>query len=373
VTSLRLGIYIADQTRSSTSSQGIINYSLSLVRGLADRLRDQMLIVYSNKELNRELGDLDGNVELREEPTPTTLARRLVYDTILAERWAARDRLDLLHYPKGFLPWVRSGSHARVATIHDDIPLQYRAGRWRFGSSARWRYISAGLRRSLRTANHVLTVSEFSKQQLLGWTSSWGSTPPDITVTYPAVAVQKPDPEASGESNLVMFGSAFPHKRTLHGLRLVVRYLDENRLTHRVQVLGRLGPESLTFVNENPRVEAIDTVLTTKELARMVAGAAAMVFPSEYEGFGLPPLEAMVLGTPAVYAFNGATRETLEGVAGGYEPDDFSSFATAMEKALGMPAPEVEAIGAMLGQRFSSEKMVNATLAAYRATLGVHL
>jgi len=101
------------------------------------------------------------------------------------------------------------------------------------------------------------------------------------------------------------------------------------------------------------------------ELARVVAGAAALAYPSWYEGFGLPALEALACGTPVVAGDVPALREVLGGRAELVDPGDAGALAAALDKAVedgGGPARQVRRAHAA---GFTWQRCARATLAAY--------
>ncbi len=89
-----------------------------------------------------------------------------------------------------------------------------------------------------------------------------------------------------------------------------------------------LPAEALVFL---PRV-------SDNELAALYAGAVALVFPSRFEGLGLPPLEAMACGTPAFVSNTTALPEAIGDAAQKFDPDDAPAFADAMARLLTDPA-----------------------------------
>ena len=98
-----------------------------------------------------------------------------------------------------------------------------------------------------------------------------------------------------------------------------------------------------------------------------MAQARALVFPSEYEGFGLPPFEALCLGTPAVYARRAATAEILRGVPGGYDATDERSFREAFDQALRWSDKDLRHLQSRLRERYSRETVGQQTLEVYRS------
>ena len=118
--------------------------------------------------------------------------------------------------------------------------------------------------------------------------------------------------------------------------------------------------------------EAVRTLgyLPEDDLARMVAGAAALVFPSWYEGFGLPALEALACGTPVVATDLPALREVLGDQAELVPPGDAASMADALAKVLDDPGGEpARAARRARAVAFTWAACAQATLSAYRRAL----
>jgi glycosyltransferase involved in cell wall biosynthesis len=101
-----------------------------------------------------------------------------------------------------------------------------------------------------------------------------------------------------------------------------------------------------------------------------MAQARALIFPSEYEGFGLPPFEALCLGTPAIYARTAATAEVLCGTPGGYDSTDEQSFRKAFDEALRLSDEDLQRLQSRLRDRYSWVKVGQRTLEVYRSLAG---
>ncbi len=118
--------------------------------------------------------------------------------------------------------------------------------------------------------------------------------------------------------------------------------------------------------------EAVRTpgYLPEDDLARVVTGAAALVFPSWYEGFGLPALEALACGTPVVATALPALREVLGDQAELVPPGDAAAMAAALAKVLGDPGGEpARAARRARAAAFTWAACAQATLSAYRRAL----
>ena len=152
----------------------------------------------------------------------------------------------------------------------------------------------------------------------------------------------------------------WPHKnhtRLLEAFALLRREEPELRL-----VLTGTGTRSLAGP---PGVEARDAV-TLDELVSLYRRAACLVFPSRYEGFGLPPLEAMACGTPVAAARAGSIPEVCGDAAVLFDPEHPEAIAAGVTEALGR-APELGVLGLRQAAGFTWDRAAEAHESAYRA------
>jgi glycosyltransferase involved in cell wall biosynthesis len=102
-----------------------------------------------------------------------------------------------------------------------------------------------------------------------------------------------------------------------------------------------------------------------EELARLYRGAAALVYPSLYEGFGLPVLEAMASGTPVVTSTGSAPAELADGAAVLVDPLDVDAIAAGIREAI-VRRDELRAAGLERAKGFTWEAAARATADVYR-------
>jgi glycosyltransferase involved in cell wall biosynthesis len=194
----------------------------------------------------------------------------------------------------------------------------------------------------VRRAAHVATVSEFSRDEIVRVFRRAG-THIDIVPNGVSAFVSEPGaldvPALAGREYLLAVGSAAAHKNTS---RLMEAY---------AQVRGRLvDPPSLVIVggsargfgsrsgtDDAPGVIELGRV-SDRQLAQLYANATAFVYPSLYEGFGIPPLEAQASGTPIVVSRRRPFTDLIEENSALWcDPDDTASIAAAMEQVTRSP------------------------------------
>jgi glycosyltransferase involved in cell wall biosynthesis len=109
--------------------------------------------------------------------------------------------------------------------------------------------------------------------------------------------------------------------------------------------------------------------LDDSELARQLRGARALVYPSLYEGFGIPVLEAMSAGTPVVTSRGGATEEVAGGAAVLVDPHDADSIAAGIREARAR-ADELRTLGLERARAFAWDDVARRTVEVYREAAG---
>lgn len=180
---------------------------------------------------------------------------------------------------------------------------------------------------SVKRGSKIVTVSEFSRDELA---SSLHVDPGSIVVAHDGVdPVFTPD-GPSGEPGFLVVGTDTPRKN-LPMVGEAMRRLDSRTPRIRVPLLYA-GPD-------DPPAEARSLgYLNDAALATAMRGAVALVHPARYEGFGLPPLEAMACGTPAIVADIPVMHEVCGDAALFVDPDDANAWAEALTRIATDPA-----------------------------------
>ncbi|WP_044257111.1 glycosyltransferase family 4 protein [Rhodopirellula sp. SWK7] len=194
------------------------------------------------------------------------------------------------------LSWLVSTKRPFVFTIHDLIHVNYPAE----SSLPKRLYYQYVIRPAARKAFKVLTVSEFSKQEIVAWS---GVDPSHVGVVYNGVgsAFKVDGPKRETEYDYLLYvGNQKAHKNVtglLHALAEVRKTVDVH-----LEITGKAEPHTTATIEKlglSQHVHFLGSV-TDDELACAYRGARATVLASEYEGFGLPVIESMACGTPVV-------------------------------------------------------------------------
>ncbi len=274
---------------------------------------------------------------------------------------ARRLGADLVHCPANFGPW-RSRVPV-VLTVHDLLAFRHPE----YVPGAYSRILRTMIRLAARAATRVLTVSRASRDDIVEFLRVRADR---VVVT--ALAGSRVVADAGGparrDDRLLAVGNRMPHKGFETLLDALAR-LDADERPHLV-VTGSHGDDPLAPVVE--RLGLGDTVtlrgwLTRDELDELYAESTALVFPTRFEGFGLPPLEAMARGCPVIVSDIPVMHEVAGDAAVYVDPTDPGAIAGAIRSLLDSPAERERMSRAGLAR--AAEFSWDATAAATRAAL----
>jgi glycosyltransferase involved in cell wall biosynthesis len=303
------------------------------------------------------------------------------FEQVVFARRARRTGAHLAHVPYWASPMRNSCPTA--VTIHDLIPLilpQYRKG-WRV--RAYTRLVSTSARR----ADQVITVSEASKRDIVEFLR----LPPNrVYVTYEAAAPEYQPQAAETVAEVrrrlelppryVLYFGGFDWRKNLETVVEAFARLAAQAPDAALVIAGHLPERDTEFTPDPCRlareagVEARTCFIGWVEEADkppLYAGAEAMVFPSRYEGFGLPPLEAMACGTPVIASNTGSLPEIIADGGLLHSPGDHANIAESL-LALWRNAELRQSLASRARARaaqFSWERTAAETLAVYEKVL----
>jgi glycosyltransferase involved in cell wall biosynthesis len=302
---------------------------------------------------------------------------RIVWEQTALPRHLRQLKPDLLHGLAYAVPVAWPGPS--VVTIYDLSFLLFP----RAFKPANRIYLAATTRAAARRARRVLTISEHARRDIVRLLS----VPSEyVDVTYPAVEeryTRLPDAEivtfraARGLPDAFIFalGTLEPRKNLVG---LLEAYAQLRTPRPPLYVAGGLGWRARPIFDTVHRLHLTDQVhflgfVPEDELPLWYNAARLFTFPSLYEGFGLPVLEAMACGTPVITSTAASLPEVGGRAAILVPPQDTHRLAQEMERVLDDPQlrTELRAAGRIQASRFSWRAMTDQTVAAYqRAVAG---
>ena len=372
MTALRVAI---DASAVPQRMAGAGVYTYQLVRALAALPGDQRFVVFARPGL---FDDLAGGRLRVEHVRPMGRAMRLGWEQALLPLQLRRDRIDVLHSPHHHTPIaarLASRRLRRVVTFHDVtfllLPERY--------PLVRRLYMSSVTRASARAADAFIAPSQTVRNDLVRKLG----LPADRVFVIPEAAATAYAPAAGaamaslrqryGLPNryLLSVGSLEPGKNRA---RLIEAYA---RLHHEgidvplivagqrawdyerdFELVRRLGlDQHVRFLGYVP----------DEDLPALYSGALLLAFPSLYEGFGLPVLEAMACGTPVLTSNVSATAEVADGAALLVDPRSVDALASALGRLLTDDAlrADLRRRGLARAAEFSWERTARETLSVY--------
>ena len=299
------------------------------------------------------------------------LVRELAWLPLGLPARARRADVDVVHCPGPNVP-LRTGAVPLAVTVHDDVAWAHPEWMGR-ANVLQHRLV---LERALPRAAAVITPSAFTRDTLLSRVELDPARVHVVPWGVDARFCPRPEPTDGGLPYLLAVGTLQPRKNLDVSLAAFERAVDAG-LEHRLVVVGARGWRDATLVK---RVEGSRHVgrirlagfVADDELAELYRGADALLFPSRYEGFGLPVLEAMASGTPVLAARTGALPEVVGNAGVLVDPDDPDALATALLGLLADADRQVDlrAAGLRRAEGFTWRACAQRTMAAYRAAAG---
>jgi glycosyltransferase involved in cell wall biosynthesis len=259
------------------------------------------------------------------------------------------------------------GNAARILTVYDLIHEKFPQSFLPNDPVARQRA------RAIDRADHIICISESTRRDLI---EIYRVPEAKVSVTYLGY-------DALSASGLVAANLVGPTPYLLyvgsrHGYKnfdgLIKAYASSAALQAAVRIVC-FGGGALTVAERTLLAQhklSHDAVLQIgggdERLAALYQGASAFVYPSRYEGFGIPPLEAMSLGCPVVCSNTSSIPEVVGNAGEYFDPNDTDSMRHAFESVLQSPVrgQELVALGGARVHAFSWARCATETLAIYR-------
>jgi glycosyltransferase involved in cell wall biosynthesis len=353
---------VVDVTPLALPRTGIGNYVLGMLRGLTQAENQHKVVAFSalappgKRRVEQALGRLPLEHRLVVVPPKShywrTAWSRLGRGPV---EWLAGP-LDVFHFSDWMYPPQRGG--VRATTIHDLVPLRH--CEWVHPQT--YRMHSRKYEHAARTCDLIVVNSEFTAGEVV---ELLGFPRERICVAYPGL-----DPAFGPEGPSHDFGR--PYVLTVATLE---RRKNLETLLDAMLVVQRSHPELRLAVAgapgwQAPSLEAEGVLqlgyVGDAELASLYRGAEAFVYPSRFEGFGIPIVEAMACGAPVVASAHPSMDEASGDAAVRADPDSAQAIAAGIEEALGK-REALAASGLVHARRFTALAQGGAILRAYAA------
>lgn len=369
---MRVGLDISPITPTRT---GVGMFCYYLLKHLLSQAPDCTFSGFSSGGAKVDLGPMSGAVTQCHLPVPTRMLYKLWSLFGRPKVDALLGGVDVYHATNFFLP--PTGTARRVVSIYD---LSFLAVP-ELCSPKIVGPFSKGVRRFAREADAVMACSEATKRDIV---TRLDVDPAKVAVAAGAVDEGFGPMEASAartyvaerygvEGPYILFvGTLEPRKNVPGLLRAFGRLARE--FPHKLVLVGPVGWntggifETLASLHLDDRIVRVGYVRSHDELPAFYSAADAFVFPTFYEGFGLPVLEALTCGCPVVTSPNSSVPEAAGDAAQYADPRDSDAIAAAVGRVLGDAALRASMVAKGLehARGFSWAGCAATTLAVYR-------
>jgi glycosyltransferase involved in cell wall biosynthesis len=355
---------VVDVSPLSRPRTGIGNYIRGMLAGLAEAAGERHELVafgptgpWGRRRIKEALAAVP--VELRLPLLPRAHAWRTGWSRLGSPPVeTVVGPLDVFHFSDWMYPPQRGG--VRATTIHDLVPLRF--PEWVQPRTRRMhgpKYENAA-----RTCDRVFVNSRFTAGEVV---ESLGVPDERLVVAYPGIDPRfRPEGERADLDGPYVLGvSTLEPRKNLPALVEAFALLRRRRPELTLAIAGLSGWEERPLAAEAVRLLGF---VSDEELARLYRGAAAFAYPSRFEGFGIPVVEALASGAAAVVSSHASLDEACGDAALRADADDPEAFAEALESALA-GSPERRERGLAHAARFTRRACGEAVLAGYESAL----
>jgi glycosyltransferase involved in cell wall biosynthesis len=350
---------VVDVSPLSRARTGIGNYLRGMLAGLAEAgSKEHELVAFGpsgprgRRRIREALAGLPVEPRLpllpHEARTAWSRAGRLAIERVVGA-------LDVFHFSDWMYPPQRGG--VRATTVHDLVPLRF--PEWVQPETLRMH--GRKYEHAARSCDRLFVNSRFTAGEVV---ELLGVPEERVVVAYPGI-----DPRFHAEGVSADLGgpyvltvSTLEPRKNLPALVEAFTLLRQRRPELTLAIAGLEGWEEKPLAAEGVSLLGF---VSDDELARLYRGALAFAYPSRFEGFGIPVVEALASGVPAVVSSHPSLDESSGGATLRADPDDPEAFAGALEEALAAP----RGTGVEHASRFTWRACGEAVLAGYESAL----
>ncbi|MEM8963953.1 MAG: glycosyltransferase family 1 protein [Acidobacteriota bacterium] len=356
---------------------GIGTYVRNLVRHLVEIDRDNQYLLLTGPTGGKQLSRLGDNVKTIPQRSPVYSIREQV-----TLSWTLfRAKVDLYHSTHYVLPSLLPCP--AVVTIHDIIHLLYPEF---LPNRVAYFYAEQMLRRAVTKSERIIAVSRNTRKDLMSYFDVDGE---DIEVVYNGIDDTFLEPVSDDDLDrwlqnlglerpyLLFVGNPKPHKNLDNVVKALARAREKSDFPHRLVCVGGRDEALEWKIRQRAEQEGIADRLVLlghvaqEALPAIYRGASLFLYPTLYEGFGLPVVEAMASGVPVITSNGSALKEIAAGYAHLVNPLDVDGLARAIVQCLNDKehTASLAKLGLRRSQDFRWPKAAEQTLEIYRRVL----
>jgi len=358
---------------------GVSHYIRYLLTGLAKQPGDHQYTVFVNgQNVLEHLGTTDSHITYVSAPwSESQPAARVAWEQFLLPREIRKRGITVLHSPVNVLPeWVPQQC-ATVVTLHDLAFLRFPSVLTR----AKRLYHRTFTLRSMQRATDIITVSDSTKRdahELVGIPNERMHTVYTCIDERFSNVVEEEEVQAFREQQgltggfLLYLGTLEPRKNILTIIDAYARLRKNYSIQEKLVLAGGKGWLYDTIFEKVQQLGLLEDVVfpgfvADTDQALWYHATSAFVYPSLYEGFGIPVAEALACGVPVVTSNVSSLPEAGMDIALSVDPSDVDALTQAIYKALtdAQFRNRCRTAASTVAQKFSAQRMVEQTIAVY--------
>ncbi|WP_217901625.1 glycosyltransferase family 1 protein [Pseudanabaena sp. SR411] len=327
----KIGVVYDSQIFNRQRYGGISRYYCELAKGISNDHKFDIKIlagVHFNEYLPAIPSNLVVGVKLPRIPKATNMIEKA--NIAFSKYWIKKNPVKIVHETFFRIEGIGSKHHRKVLTVHDMIPEKF------YPDSD----INIIKEIAIRSADHIICISESTKNDLLNLIEIDASK---ISVIYHGYSSDY-DPKSEifqrrtvVDPYILYVGDRYGYKNFWGLIQAYVRS-DHLKKNFKIVCFGGspLSPDELNRANKMGVLEndLLHFAGSDALLRQFYQNASVFVYPSMYEGFGIPPLEAMAASCPVVCSNTSSIPEVVGNAAELFDPYDIDSIVTAIEKVV---------------------------------------
>ncbi len=287
---------------------GISVYIKNVLNGMHDLGTINMNIYSSERELYSFYPNFHHSVSRLKTASP---AQRIVWEQLVAPFVCKKDKLRLFHSPLNVCPYFNISGVRHVVTVHDLANFVYP----QFYNHWKQKYLTKAAQVTLPKADRLIAVSESTKKDLV---EILGIPENKVTVIHNGFNLKDVKAERLDvllpDEFLLFVGTMEPRKNLANLMRALIKLAEESKVMVPIVLVGPAGwkhSEANELIDIYSKVRQVVRLgyVSDGQLLSLYKKALAFVYPSYYEGFGLPIIEAMSAGVPVICGNNSSQVE----------------------------------------------------------------
>jgi glycosyltransferase involved in cell wall biosynthesis len=284
-----------------------------------------------------------------------------------------RNKLDVVHEP--YLGLLLPSDFRQVMTVHDVTPILFKTTHQSFTM-----YFKTFMKKAVKRADAIITVSENTRKDIIKY---FKADKEKVHMIHNGVQHQPADPKRVKALKkrfdldgpfLLTVGSLLPTKNQVTAVKAFAKAVRKGKLEHRLVLAGKKDNDyerlrALVKKEKMSKRVVFTDYLEWEDVLGLYSAADMLLFPSLYEGFGFPPLEAMGHGTPVISSDRASMPEVVGDAGILLDPEDVDGWADAIIRVTEEDGLRKELVskGLERAKQFTWKKAAKRTLKVYES------